>query len=98
MKKLKFFKNLPEKIEIFHKFPWKTQNFSKICLEKSKFFVKLPGKIEIYLTQILDPQISNQIDAADLSINLLYMVVHEKNYPKVGHFFKVHLIFLNAKY
>jgi len=32
--------------------------------EKSKFHLNLPGKIEILLTRIHDPQISNQIDAA----------------------------------
>src|SRR6218665_3937865 len=49
LKKSKFFKNLPGKIEIFRKFTWKNQNFSKMCLEKSKLFVKLPEKIEISL-------------------------------------------------
>jgi len=40
-------------IEIFQKLP-----------EKIKiYFTNLPGKIEILLTQIHDPQISNQIDA-----------------------------------
>jgi len=47
LKKSTFFENLPGKIEIFQKFAWRNQNFSKMCLEKSKFFVKLPEKIEI---------------------------------------------------
>jgi len=41
------------------------QNF---CLKISKFIVNLLGKIEFFLTRIHDPQISNQIDAADLYI------------------------------
>jgi len=44
---------LPGKIDFLVKLP-----------EKSKFFGNLPGKIDIFFTQIHDPQISNQIDAA----------------------------------
>jgi len=38
--------------------------FFKNCLKKSKFFGNLLGKIKIFLTRIHDPQISNQIDVA----------------------------------
>ena len=54
LKKLKFFKNLPGKIEIFREIAWKNRNLLEICLEKSKFC--WPGSTT--------PQISNQIDAA----------------------------------
>jgi len=60
------FVKLHEKVDIFRKFAWKNQilceiawknrHFSEICLEKSTFFYPDP-----------QPQISNQIDAADES-------------------------------
>src|SRR6218665_2898502 len=71
LKKLKSFKNLPEKIKI----SWENRNFLKVsrrisiffnCLKKSKFLGNLPEKIEILLTRVHDPQISNHIDAAGL--------------------------------
>jgi len=75
LKKLKFFKHLPGKIEIFQTFAWKNWDFSKICLEKSKFLVKLPWKNRNFSEICLEkskfcwpgsttPQISNQIDTA----------------------------------
>ena len=54
LEKSKFFKNLLSKNQIFYKLP-----------EKSKFYGNLHEKIEIFLTWIHDPQISNQIDAAE---------------------------------
>ena len=77
-KKSKFFENLtgkieicfvklPEKIEIFRKVAWNNRSFFVKLPEKSKFFENLPGKIEIFLTPgSTTPQISNQIDAAEL--------------------------------
>jgi len=64
---------LPGKIEIIRQFSWKNPNFLSTCLEKPKFF---PGKIDIFQkicleksiffkTWIHDPQVSNQIDAAE---------------------------------
>ena len=66
---------LPGKSKFLVKLFEKYRNFSKIRLEKSiscvklpekiNFLENLPGKIEIFFTWIHDPQISNQIDAAD---------------------------------
>jgi len=51
--KSNLFLKLPEnrnlkKNQIFRKLPWKNQNFSNICLQKSKFFENLPGTVEVF--------------------------------------------------
>ena len=70
----------------FYEIVWKNWNFSKFCLEKLKLFVKLPekGKIfqkfawknRIFFTRIHDPQISNQIDAADIDCSVGLVCSH----------------------
>jgi len=65
------------KTEIFLEIAWKIDIFWKFGWKNRKLFLKLPEKIEIFrkfscknrffFTRIHDPQISNQIDAADRS-------------------------------
>jgi len=52
------------KIEMFGEICHEKSKFMVNCLERSKFFENWPEKIDFF-TRIYDPQISNQIDAAD---------------------------------
>jgi len=66
LKKSTFFKIWLKKSKIFENLVGKYKFFKNLP-EKSKFLKNLPGKIEILFTRIHDPQISNQIDAAEHS-------------------------------
>jgi len=83
-KNIEIFRKFALKNRSFLKIAWKNWNFSKIYLDKSNVLVKLPekikcfgnlpGKTEILFTRIHDPQISNQIDAADIKYKLYCIV------------------------
>ena len=81
--KINILLKLPEKVDIFRKFACKNQNFCVKLPEKIKIFRKFAW--EFFFTRIHDPQISNQIDAAEKNWSIsgyTYLTYYHEQYNK----------------